>query len=302
MLMNSSDSTNQVPAKQEIRLTNEFLTIDKEYAGDLIQGGRDYQEDNFGFDNSRSFDFLMVLADGMGGHQGGAEASNCAIKSFMNSYNIAKGSVTKRLKEALEITNQQVGIEAKSDPNLKGMGCTLVAVVFNGEQLEWISVGDSPLWLYNSKGLRRLNADHSMKPILKEQVQRGQLTSKAAAKHSLRNMLLSAITGAPIKLIDQSSIKCYPGDCILLASDGLFTLSDDKIGNILSQSLPSNKSVKYLLDAITKKMNKNQDNTTALVLHIPDKTQIDKASKNNILKRVINYFKSKKFIPKISLG
>jgi serine/threonine protein phosphatase PrpC len=290
--MNSSDSDNQISATGEIRSTNEFLTIDKEYAGNFIQGGRDYQEDDFGFDNSRPFDFLMVLADGMGGHQGGAEASHCAIKSFMNAYHIAKGSVTKRLKEALEITNQQVGIAAKSDPKLKGMGCTLVGVVFNGEQLEWISVGDSPLWIYNNaRGLRRLNADHSMKPILEEQVQRGELTQKTAAKHSLRNMLLSAITGAPIKLIDQSSIKCSPGDRILLASDGLFTLSEHQISQILSQSLPSNKFVKQLLDAVTKKMRNNQDNTTALLLNIPNNTQIDKASQNHFLKRAMNYFK-----------
>ena len=269
----------------------EFLTINKEYAGDFIQGGRNYQEDDFGFDNSRPFDFLMVLADGMGGHQGGAEASSLAIKSFMNAYHIAKGSVTKRLKEALEITNQQIGIQAKSDPNLKGMGCTLVGLVFNGEQLEWISVGDSPLWLYNAAGgLRRLNADHSMKPILEEQVQHGQLTKKAAAKHSLRNMLLSAITGAEIKLIDQSSIKYYPGDRILLASDGLLTLPEPKIAKILSKVLPSNQLVKNLLDAVSKKMNDNQDNTTALVLHIPNQTQMEKASKNNLLKRVINYY------------
>ncbi len=270
----------------------EFLTINQEYAGDFIQGGRDCQEDDFGFDNSRPFDFLMVLADGMGGHQGGAEASRCAIKSFMNAYKIAKGSIAKRLKEALEITNQQVGIIAKSNPNLKGMGCTLVGVVFNGEQLEWISVGDSPLWLYNDvRGLCRLNADHSMKPILDEQVHRGEMTQKAAAKHSLRNMLISAITGAPLKLIDHSSIKCYPGDRILLASDGLLTLSEQKIGKILSQSLPSNKLVKHLLDTVKKKMNQNQDNTTVLVLKIPNNTLINNARKNNIFKRAINYFK-----------
>ncbi len=269
----------------------EFLTINKEYAGDFIQGGRNYQEDDFGFDNSRQFDFLMVLADGMGGHQGGAEASRIAIKSFMNAYHIAKGSVTKRLKEALEITNQQIGIQAKSDPKLKGMGCTLVGLVFNGEQFEWISVGDSPLWLYNAQGLRRLNADHSMKPILEEQVQHGQLTKKAAARHSLRNMLLSAITGAEIKLIDQSSIKSCPGDRILLASDGILTLPEPKIAKILSKNLPSNQLVKNLLDAVSKKMNDNQDNTTALVLHIPNHAELENTSKNNLLTRVINYYK-----------
>jgi serine/threonine protein phosphatase PrpC len=76
-----------------------------------------------------------------------------------------------------------------------------------------------------------------------------------------------------------------------LASDGIFTLSEQKIGRILSQSLPSNQLVKQLLDAVSKKRLKNQDNTTALVLEIPNNTQIEKASKNNILKRAINYLK-----------
>jgi serine/threonine protein phosphatase PrpC len=157
-------------------LAKQFLIHNKDYAGDKIQGQRIAQEDDFGFDNSRTSDFLMILADGMGGHQGGDYASRYAIKTFMEHYESTSGEVNKRLWRALHETNTQLGLEAKTQSKLKGMGCTLVGAVFNGKQLEWISVGDSPLWLYRAERLYRLNADHSMKPILQEMVQDGELT------------------------------------------------------------------------------------------------------------------------------
>ena len=260
------------------RLARQFLIRNKEYAGIRIQGGRDYQEDDFGFDNSRPNDFLMILADGMGGHQGGAHASHCVVKTFMNSYHSAKGSVAKRLRRALRKADQQLALEAKDKPKLDGMGCTLVGVAISDEQLDWISVGDSPLWLYNADRLYRLNADHSMKPLLEEQVRNGELTPDEAATHSDRNMLRSAITGTEIELVDQPSepLELYSGDRLLLASDGILTLSEDEIGQILQKDLSAKKLVKELLGAVEGKGKRYQDNTTALVVVIPDELEAAK--------------------------
>jgi len=253
-------------------LSIQFLTLNKDYAGHHIQGERDYQEDYFRFDNSRANDFLMILADGMGGYEGGAVASSCAVETFMDSYHIAKGSAAERLQQALQKTNLQLALEKPSKPKLANMGCTLVGAAIHRDQLEWISVGDSPLWLYKAGRLHRLNADHSMKPILQKQVQRGELTPKIAAAHPERNMLRSALTGAKIELIDQSSVplKLLPGARILLASDGIFTLSESEIRKILRKDLSAQKLVNQLLAAVHKKGKKYQDNTTALVVKIPD--------------------------------
>jgi PPM family protein phosphatase len=260
------------------RLARQFLIRNKEYAGIRIQGGRDYQEDDFGFDNSRPNDFLMILADGMGGHQGGAHASHCAVKTFMDSYHSAKGSVAKRLRRALRKANQQLALEAKDKPKLEGMGCTLVGVAISDEQIEWISVGDSPLWLYNAGRLYRLNADHSMKPLLEQQVQNGELTPEEVATHSDRNMLRSALTGTEIELIDQPEepLELYPGDRLLLASDGILTLSEAEIGQILQKELSAKKLVKELLAAVVDKGKRYQDNTTALVVVVPDELEAAK--------------------------
>jgi len=244
-----------------------FLINNEEFAGERIQGKRHYQEDDFGFDNSQPQDFLMVLADGMGGHKGGAFASDCAIKTFMNSYHAVSGRVAERLQQALQKTNQQLALEVQSKPKLKGMGCTLVGAALSEAQIEWVSVGDSPLWLYKKAGqLVRLNADHSMKPILKELVRLGEIMPGELATHPDRNMLRAAIVGGKIDLIDQSSAPLEAGDRILLASDGILSLSETEIANILDQSLSAKALVKKLLVAVDNKGKRNQDNTTALVV------------------------------------
>jgi protein phosphatase len=249
------------------RLAKQFLIFNEKYAGDRIQGKRHYQEDDFGFNDSQPPDFLMVLADGMGGHKGGAFASRCAIKTFMETYYAVSGCVAERLQQALEKSNQQLALEVHSKPKLRGMGCTLVGVAISEAQIEWISVGDSPLWLYNNAGqLVRLNADHSMKPILQELVRLGELTPDEAGMHPDRNMLRSALVGANIEMIDQSSAPLEPGDRILLASDGILSLSETEIANILDQPLSAKALVKKLLGAVENKGKQYQDNTTALVV------------------------------------
>jgi protein phosphatase len=249
-----------------------FINLHKNYAGNRIQGDRSHQEDHFCFDNSRASDFLMVIADGMGGHQGGAIASRCAINTFIKTYRTLQGSISKRLWEALQKTNDQLALEIQAQEKLKGMGCTLVGVALNEKGLEWISVGDSPLWLYHAEQLHRLNADHSMMPILQKQVERGVLTPNEALEHPNRHWLRSALIGSQIDLIDQSlmPLKLVPGDRILLASDGILTLPEQEISQILSQSLPARKLVKKLLAAVEKKGKQGQDNTTILVVNRPD--------------------------------
>jgi serine/threonine protein phosphatase PrpC len=255
-----------------LRLAKQLLIIGKHYAGQRIQGQRHHQEDDFSFDNSHTNDFLMVIADGLGGHQGGAYASHCAVQTFIDSYYAVSGTVSQRLQHALHQANHQLAIEAEAK-ELYGMGCTLVGVVLKADHLEWISVGDSPLWLYDKAGhLHRLNADHSIRPLLLEQVQRGLLTVAEAAVHPDRNMLFSALTGDSIDLIDQSPepLQLFPGDHLLLASDGIFTLSDEELGKVLKQELSAKELVDELLSAVEAKDRRDQDNTTVLVVKIPD--------------------------------
>ena len=257
------------------KMNQQFLQINQHYAGKNIQGKRNYQEDDFGFDNSKPAGLLITLADGMGGHKGGATASSCTIQTFMRTYRAMSGKVAVCLGQSLQQANQQLVLETNKQPALAGMGCTFVGVVIKAGQLEWISIGDSPLWVYRAGRLYRLNADHSMKPILQEQVRRGDLTPKAAETHWNRNMLRSALTGTRLDLVDQSHepFRLCSGDRVLLASDGIFTLSDLEISKILAQPLSAKKTVDLLLKAVQDKAKPTQDNTTALVVKIPNEVK-----------------------------
>ena len=96
-------------------------------------------------------------------------------------------------------------------------------------------MGDSPLWLFRDGRLRRLNADHSMAPVLASLVAAGRMTAEQAATDSKRHALRSAVMGDAIHLVDVSSqpVAVRKTDRLLLASDGLMTLVDEEIERIL---------------------------------------------------------------------
>lgn len=247
------------------------MKLNKHYFGRRIQGDRSYQEDDFGFDSSHRGDFLMVLADGMGGYEGGALASERAIQAFMDAYYVSSGNITQRLKHSLEKANEQLALEKQSNTALENMGCTFVAVTISSTSIEWISVGDSPLWLLRGERLYRLNADHSMKPELQKQVDAGELTVEQMKVHPDRNMLRSAMMGNEIELIDQAHKTLEADDRILLASDGILSLTADKIKQVLNESKNAKQAVNALLAEVKNKAKSGQDNTTALVAYIPNK-------------------------------
>ena len=250
----------------------------KQFAGRRIQGTRDYQEDDFGFldagdgDDPHTQDLLMVLADGMGGHSGGAAASAVAVETFIAAYAEGRGSAAERMSAALACGNRSIGARISDEPDLEGMGCTLVGVALSMAGVDWISVGDSPLWLLRDGTLRRLNADHSMAPVLQQQVQRGELSARAAEFHPSRNMLRSAVTGGELSLIDQSEmpLPLQAGDRLLLASDGLLTLGEEEVGHLLGAAGRDADAITAdLLAAIEDRDLPNQDNTTVLVALSP---------------------------------
>ncbi len=246
----------------------------RHYAARSIKGARPYQEDDCGFNpqevqGDEAGELLLVLADGMGGHKGGAHASKTAVETFIDVFNSRSGAVADRLSRALDHANRQVGIDSESDPELEGMGCTLVAAHVSGKTLSWVSVGDSPLWVFRDGTLVRLNEDHSMGAVLDDQVRLGKLSQEAADADPQRHALLSAVTGEPLSKVDgPSTAEILPGDRLLLASDGVLTLSQDEMVALLGDAgtLDAEATVERLVDAIETKKSPRQDNTTVMVV------------------------------------
>ena len=245
-------------------------------------GERDNQEDAFRIVPatlpSPGADLLMLLADGMGGHVGGEVASSTVVEAFeqqciSGSRNPRPG---ERMHEAMVAANEALRQRIRKDPQLAGMGSTLVSVIKLGNRLFWLSVGDSLLYLYRDGELRRLNADHSVQGELMELVRAGTMRREEAENHPRRNALRSALIGGRVALVDANSIVLKPKDVVLLASDGIETLSEAQIAKILAQ--PDRHGPRAvcadLLNAVEATQKPRQDNTTIIAYRFdPDREQ-----------------------------
>jgi len=237
------------------------------FYGDQIQGDRDYQEDAFSikvFGDEK----LLLLCDGMGGHVGGEQASSLAVEEFAQGFSHHFNSpIHKRLKAGLASANAAIHQRVSQSGELKGMGTTLVAVYLCGETMHWVSVGDSPIWLVRENKIQRLNADHSLAGVFKKLVDLGQMTAQDAANDPKRHALLSSVSGDEMKHIDlrESPFDLKNGDCLLLASDGLETLSEQDIIQLVAGNGKPEKSVAQLLEAVKTYQQPQQDNATVIV-------------------------------------
>jgi protein phosphatase len=219
------------------------------------QGARPYQEDSLAVTRLADGSVLAVLADGMGGHAGGAVASRVAVDTAIASVEKGAGLVA-----ALQMANRAVGEKAASDANLTNMGATFVAVTVNGDMMRWVSVGDSPLYLVVDGRIERLNADHSMAPQIDAMVERGLLTERQAAKHPGRHTLREAVMGQPLSLIDEGTRRLGPGARLLLCSDGVQSLDEDAI------AATAGGPARAVIEAVLAVDAPHQDNVTVIKL------------------------------------
>ncbi|WP_321490468.1 protein phosphatase 2C domain-containing protein [uncultured Hyphomonas sp.] len=256
------------------------------------QGKRPYQEDQIGFqdngDVSTRLPAAIVLADGMGGHVGGRQAATIAVSTYLDHVS-AKGveSIRAREKDALFAANEAIKAKVAKAPEMEGMGCTLVGLSIVGSQIRWISVGDSPLWLIDGDRITRLNQDHSMAGAYADMVADGQMTEEEARNAPRRNALRSAVSGGAIDMIDHPEdwITAPPGAVVVLASDGLDTLSPSEIVSVV-KSAPTNAEAisQKLIDNVLHHDRKNQDNVTVAVILMPGGSDRDPRHAETLVK------------------
>jgi serine/threonine protein phosphatase PrpC len=223
--------------------------------GGQHQGARPYQEDSWRLATLGDGSLLAVVADGMGGHAGGAIASKLAVEAFVHSVEQGGG-----LADGLNDANVAVGKGAAGKSELSGMGATLVGVHLRGDEVRWISVGDSPFYLAEAGKLERLNADHSMAPQIDALVKRGMLTQEEADHHPGRHTLREAVMGEPLTLIDKGSRRLGPDARLLICSDGVQSLTPEQIMG--QAALPPDRIIAAVLAA----RKEHQDNITVVKL------------------------------------
>jgi len=259
-----------------------------DFASRASKGARDYQEDASAFwppegppsgaaraPAANSTRLVAVLADGMGGHTGGALASRMVCESFISAYAGLNGSRSERLLESLRSANDAIAAEVHANPILSGMGSTLVAAVFADDGVEWVSVGDSPLLLFRQGEIAPLNEDHSLAPELDRLAAMGRMTAEEARADPRRHMLRSAVTGEDLDLVDVSRrpLTLEEGDYVILASDGLHTLQSSEIERVIAAYAKDGADAVAgaLIREVEAHRDPHQDNTTVIAVRpLPD--------------------------------
>jgi PPM family protein phosphatase len=215
---------------------------------------------------------LLVLADGLGGHADGARASRMVVETFEEAVKNGQFDEPGARRQALHTAIQEVNkrIQEATDPTdgHRSMASTAVAAILANGTVRWISVGDSHLYVCRNGRLSKLNADHSQAGIM---IRHGYSPDDEAVINA-RSVLVSALTGRDIEEIDNPAhdVALEVGDVVLLASDGLNTLSDTEIALAIDQAYDKGaKAIATLLvQLVTDRGLPRQDNATVVVSRV----------------------------------
>jgi protein phosphatase len=210
---------------------------------------------------------LAAVADGMGGHRGGEVASADTIEALRS---IEGSRSLDDLVRAVHLANRRISERAERDPELAGMGTTVVVVGLvrrDGlDEVAVLNVGDSRVYLQAAGGMHQLTEDHSLVESL---VRDGRISTEEAANHPQKNVLTRALGVEPLVVVDAWLLRPCDGDRLLLCSDGLTNeLDDDRIAAILSEGDPPDVAARRL--AAEADAAGGRDNVTTVVLDVVD--------------------------------
>lgn len=225
---------------------------------------RKNNEDNFCILAERKF---FVVADGMGGHQGGEVASRLAVESLVEIFNPATVMAVSGNPEEIRHTmlnsfrrcNKIVIDQAEADKNLKGMGSTLIACLIDRDRAYVCHVGDVRCYLLNADKMTQVTNDHS---IIAEQARQGTPDNTPAVSRSV----VTRAIGFPFSQEPEFNIiTLEKNDKILLCSDGLWSMvTDEKIKKIICQAETAEEACDILVNRANEAGGK--DNITAVVI------------------------------------
>ena len=190
---------------------------------------RDHNEDSVIIVKNSNDDYLMAVADGMGGHSAGEVASSIAIsylgKHFNETFlNMSKVDSVNWIRDCVNEINTLIFQYEKNHPESKGMGTTLVMAILTKDYLLFGNIGDSSGFVMKDDTLHKVTYDHTLVNLL---VSAGELTKEEAKDHPKKNVLMKAL-GASTK-VDVDIFDCdMEIDEIMLCSDGLTNMLEQQ--------------------------------------------------------------------------
>lgn len=218
---------NKTPALDIYGLTDEGLV-------------REHNEDYISWNMGSG---LVILADGMGGHNAGEVASELAVNSVTEALeevlspdikDACKMDFKEVVHEAVIFANDEINQHAKTHPECSGMGTTIVMTLFHNDKVILASVGDSRIYRFRKGELKQVTTDHS---LVQEMIDNGYMSEEEAIKSTNRNLITRALGIAEEVDVDVAEHEIEIDDIYLLCSDGLSDMiTDDKIFSTLVKS------------------------------------------------------------------
>jgi PPM family protein phosphatase len=212
---------------------------------------------------------LFAVADGMGGHQAGEIASGMALQPVeeLDGQHFADaGAAQQALVEAITEANRSVVEEATANPERRGMGTTLTAVMVRDGRLHVAHVGDSRAYLLrDGERISQLTTDHT---LVEQLIQEGRLSRDEASTHPQRSVITRAIgVDRSVQVDSLPPLELQPGDQVLLCSDGLTgPVEDAEIADILADIDDGDAACRALIDAAND--SGGPDNITVVLLRV----------------------------------
>ncbi|MDO4601768.1 MAG: Stp1/IreP family PP2C-type Ser/Thr phosphatase [Eubacteriales bacterium] len=168
---------------------------------------------------------LFVVADGMGGHNAGDFASSHAVEILVDEIRKdADYNPVKVIRHAIETANTEIIEQAQKDEGLRGMGTTMVVSTIVGQYAYVANVGDSRLYVVQGQ-IQQITKDHS---LVQEMVRLGEISPEEARNHRDKNIITRALGAEKTVDIDFFDLKLEAGDTILMCSDGLSNMVEDR--------------------------------------------------------------------------
>lgn len=208
---------------------------------------------------------LFIVADGMGGHNAGDYASRFSVEVFTERIrtNQLKTPIGM-ISDALQYTNDLLLEEANAKNDLQGMGTTFVVATIIESVLYVANVGDSRLYVLR-EGIKQITEDHS---LVEEMVKTGEIERKDVRFHPNKNIITRALGAGSAVTPDYFEVELTEGDIVLMCSDGLTNMMDDKDIMDIVQAYP--EDLEMMAGTLVQKANENggKDNISIVLVKL----------------------------------
>lgn len=218
---------------------------------------------------------VYIVADGMGGHAAGDQASRIAVKTIaeiLSNYDFSQDdvedetesgmSVEELIRYALQEANEQILLASLSNQHLQGMGTTAIVAVENKGSLFVGHIGDSRTYLTREKQISQITEDHS---VVQQLVKAGAISEEEAQVHPYKNVITRCLGMQANVEPDTLELVLQPGDKVLMCSDGLSNMVSDKQMEEMLNENTAEEACQKLVDLANE--NGGTDNITVVLLY-----------------------------------